>query len=257
MLLIQQRAFGLGGRESILQLIVAVAGPIALALVFWGRLPAIAYAAVVLMPTPALMAGMAMRLRTRWPAQDVLFWLDESVRSEWSIQDLGKQPRNPSEARAWLAAHPEGIGPQRWRASMLIAAGRPADARAAIAGLPTATAHDRSRRHDLELVADAYEGLPLDATAADAAMTADPDETPVRTAVVRAYHAALVSIADGGDGLSRLASVRPGLGRLSSAVRRRLALVRLQFVIISALIGVWVLACVLVALASSSGLVWF
>ncbi len=257
MVVIQRRAFALDGPGPKLQLVVAAAGPIALALLCWERVPPIVFAAAVLIPCPVLMVGLALRLRDRWPSQDVLSWLDESVRADWPTQDLGKQPRNPAEARTWLAAHAEGTAPPYWRATMLIVAGRLDETRATIAGLPTATPRDRSRRQDLELLANAYEGRPIDTAAADAAISSDPEMSQLRIAVSLAYHAALRSTAEGGDGLSQLAAVRPEIGRLSNSVRRRLALVRLRFAIISALIGVWVLVSVLVALASSSGLVWF
>ena len=257
MVVLAQRTFGLGGLETSLQLIAAVAGPIVLALVCWGRLPGLLTAAAILVPTPVALATLALRGRRRWPAQEVAALFDDSLHREWLADGIEKIPRNPAEAGTWLAAHPDGTVATYLRANVLLVSGRLEEARAAIAQLPVASARDRRIRTGLELVADAYQGLPIDTTAADAALSADPDLPPAQIAVRLAHNSAVASIDRGGDGQAELAAARSQIGLLSSVVRRRVALLRFRFALISALVGAWVLVSLVVALSTSSGVVWF
>ena len=126
-----------------------------------------------------------------------------------------------------------------------------------IARLQVETAGQRHRRADLELAAEVTDGLPLDTAAADEAIRSDPDEPPALVAAHLAYHAALKVVAAGGDGTAPLAAVRPSLGRLPSEVILRLWFSRLYYAVVSALIGAWLLACVVVGLGTAGGVVWF
>jgi hypothetical protein len=115
----------------------------------------------------------------------------------------------------------------------------------------------RRRRLELELVADAGEGLPIDTTAVEASIREDPGMAPEEVAVRLAYYLALAEIDRGGDGLPPLLAARASLGRLPSDLAWRLWLVRFQYATASFVIGAWLLVTVLVGLATSGGVVWF
>jgi hypothetical protein len=75
---LRRRAFGFGGRGSALQTAVAVAGPIATAVAGWGRMDPVVFVAAVLVPTPVILAVLALGGRSTWAAQEVLAWLDSA-----------------------------------------------------------------------------------------------------------------------------------------------------------------------------------
>jgi hypothetical protein len=254
---IQRRVFGLAGAGPIVEIGLALAGPLSLAVLLWGRLPAIAYAVVVICATPAALALLALRTRPRWAAQDVATWLGQADSDEWRADGLGKMARTPNQANAWLAANPEGTVPQRWRAGLMLAVGRVGEARAAIAAMPATTPHEISRRLEVELAADAYEGRGLDVASADAALEADPERSPAERAARRACHAALVSIARGGDGVAELAAAAPAIGRLEGSAARRVLVLRFVYAVAAAVWGAWLIVCALIALATAGGVVWF
>jgi hypothetical protein len=72
-----------------------------------------------------------------------------------------------------------------------------------------------------------------------------------------AYHAALKAVASGSDGVAQLSEVRPLIGALPRALVRRLWLNRLRYAVASALAGAWLWTCLVVALGTASGVVWF
>jgi hypothetical protein len=72
-----------------------------------------------------------------------------------------------------------------------------------------------------------------------------------------AYHAALKAVASGSDGVAQLGEVRPLIGALPPALVRRLWLNRLRYAVVSALAGVWLWTCLVVALGTAGGVVWF
>jgi hypothetical protein len=123
--------------------------------------------------------------------------------------------------------------------------------------MPLDTPGARRRRLELELVADAGEGLPLDTTAVEASIREDPDLAPEEVAVHLAYHRALAAVDGGGAGLNQLLAARASLGRLPSDLAWRLWLVRFQYAAASFVIGAWLLVTVLVGLATAGGVVWF
>jgi hypothetical protein len=254
---LNRRAFGVTGSSIRLELIVAVFGPILIALLAWNRLAGLEYAVAVIVPTPLVLALWSLRLRPEWRAQEVLMWLTDFDGERWTAAGLGKQPHSIHQARAWLEARPDGSVPPEWRAGLLLAVGRIDEARAAIAAMPVATPQDVSRRLELQLTADACAGDPIDPSAADAALRSDTARTPTEIAVRLAFNAAMVSIARNGDGIAELAAARPAIGRPPAAMRRNLLFIRLRYALISAGVGVWVIACLLVAMATAGGVVWF
>lgn len=255
---LQRQVCGCGTFESRVLVAAAVAGPVlflGLGLVL--GLHGAATALLVLLPTPAFGVALGLRDRHRWPALDVIWWQSQQAAAAWRREVGGAIPRNAAGARWWLEAHPEGSAPAWARAMMLLLAGRVSAARRTIAAMPEETPHDRRMRLDLEMAADAAEGLLSDTMAVDAAVREDRDQAPEEAAVHLAYHRALVEVARGGDGLPALLAVRPTLGSLPSDLVRRLWVARFRYAATSLLVGGWLLVTVLVGLATSGGVVWF
>jgi hypothetical protein len=239
-------------------LALAVIGPPALfAFGLNAGLPGIVLVVLVLIPIPAFEAILALRYRPVWAAQDVYLFLSWRTAQEWSQHVGGTLPTNARQAAAWLDRHPEEDVEPNARASMLLTAGRIADARAIIAGMPARTARERRRRAELSLAADELQGLPLDTAAADEAMRADPGESPEVVAAHLGYHAALKAADEGGDCVSPLLQARPRLGRLTPALLVRIWIWRLIFTVSAAALGAWLIVGLVVGLATSGGVVWF
>jgi hypothetical protein len=176
--MLRRRAFGFGGKWSAFQTALAVAGPVASALAAWGRLDAVPFALVVVVPAPLVLAVLALSGRSRWAAQEVIAWLD-SVRER------------------------------------------------------SGAASDDAAAPDAQAAPSVEQGAAL------------------------AYRAAVDSTSRGLDGLAALAAARPDAGALSSKQMVRLWLIRLRYAIASAVVGAWVLAAILVAMATAGGVVWF
>jgi hypothetical protein len=256
MLALQRRAFGVGGADTAAELGLAVLGPLAAVLVCWGRVPAIGFVAAAAIPAPILLALVAVRLRSRWAAQDVLGWMDHAAAAEWRESTGSRMPRNSVGAGEWLRAHSENdVRPDLWVAALLMA-GRVAEAREGIARLPVETPRQHHRRLDLETAADAADGRPIGSAAADDAVGHDQAASQAERAVHLAYHAAVAAVGHGTDGLPDLAAARVAIGRLPARLAFRLWLIRLRFAAISALFGAWLCAAIMVGLATAGGAVW-
>lgn len=255
---LRRQVFGIGPLAARLLVIVAIIGPLLLlGLGLLLGLHGAATAVLVLLPTPALGVALGLRDRKRWPALDVIWWQSRHDAATWKLEVGGSPPRNAGGAREWLRVHPEGSAPAWAQVTVRILAGRVYSARQAIAAMPVETPGDRRRRLELELVADAHEGLPIDTTAVDAAIREDPEQPAEEVAVHLAYHEALVEADRGGDGLPALLAARASLGRMPSDLARRLWLHRFRYAAGSFAVGAWLLAMVLVGLATSGGAVWF
>jgi len=256
-LALRHRAFGFGRADLVIELSLAVAGPIGAFLLCWGRVQAVILVAAVLIPTPALLSLVSFRRRFRWPAQDVLVWMDRLAASEWRERTDSRMPRDPAQAGEWLRCHAEsGVPLDSWVSALLLA-GRVEEGRDCIGRLPSGTPRQVHRRLDLELMADAAGGLAVASAAADQAVSCDPTATPAERAAHLAYHASVAAVSRRVDGLPGLAAARPGLGRLGPGLALRLWLIRLRFAALSTLIGAWLLLAVLVGLATAGGVVWF
>ena len=254
---LQRRAFGLGGSSATIQIGIAVLGPIAAFLVCWGRVHELVLAAAVLIPTPAVLAWLALRGRSRWAAQDVLGWLDRDAAARWRDGTGTRMPRNSAQAGAWLLNHEESAVPGDFWVAALLMSGRVDEALARIARLPAETPAQRHRRLDLQLAADAAAGRPIETASADEAVAADSTAAPVARAVHLAYHASVAITSRGIDGLPILAAARPAIGRMPLGLAVQLYSIRFRFAAISALFGAWLLVAILVGLATSGGVVWF
>ncbi len=255
---LQREVCGCGTLESKLLFAVAFTGPLLfLTIGFVAGMHGTLTTLLVLLPTPALGMALGLRGRDRWPALDVLWWMNRHDAADWRRQVGGSVPRNAAGARAWLEMHPEGSTPAWARATVLLAAGRIPSARQAIAAMPVKTPDDRRRRLELELAVDAHEGLAIDTTAVDASIREDPDQPPEEAAVHLAYHRALAEVDAGRDGLPALLAARSSLGRLPSDLAMRLWVARFRYAAASLLVGAWLLVMVLVGLATSGGVVWF
>lgn len=97
----------------------------------------------------------------------------------------------------------------------------------------------------------------IDITAVEVASSSDPGLSPGLVAAHMAYRAALKAVASGSDGVAQLGEARPLIGALPLALVRRLWLNRLRYVIASAIAGAWLWTCLIVALGTASGVVWF
>lgn len=259
MVALQRRAFGFGGPGSTIQLVAAIAGPIAAMLLCSGRVAGALVVAAVLLPTPALLALVAVRGRSTWPVQDVLGWLDREAAVQWQADTASRMPRSSPQASAWLSGRSEEDAPaDAWVAALLMA-GRVDEARERIGRLPSSTPAQLHRQCDLLLAADSADGRPIEAraTAADEAASADETASPATCKIHLAYHAAVVATGRGSDGLELLAATRPAIGRLPSRIRLQLFVIRFRFVAVSLLFGAWLLVAILVGLATSGGVVWF
>jgi hypothetical protein len=255
---LQRQVCGCGTLESRLLMAAAVAGPVLfLGIGVLAGLHGALIGLLVLLPTPALGVALGLRGRHRWPAQDIGWWMGRQSAADWRQAVGGSVPRNAAGARAWLETHPEGSTPAWARATVLLQAGRIPSARQTIAAMPMDTLTDQRRRLDLELAADANEGRPIDTTAVDASIREDPDQPPEEMAVHLAYHEALAEVDGGRDGLPPLLAARASLGRLPPDLARRLWVARFRYAAASFLVGAWLLVAVLVALATSGGVVWF
>lgn len=234
-----------------------MAGPIAAFLLCWGRVHELALTVAVLVPTPGMLALLSLRGRSNWAAQDAIGWIDREAAERWRDLAGNPMPRNSIQAAAWLDGHPDRDLPAGLQASALLMAGRIGEARQAIASLPAESPADLHQREDFRLAADAAEGLPVDVTAADETLKNDPASEPAARAVHLGYHAAIAAESRGIDGLPALAAARPALGRLPAALALRLWVIRFRNAVVSALFGAWLLAAILVGLATSGGVVWF
>ena len=257
-LTLRQEILGRGALETRLLFAVALAGPLLfLTIGLLAGMHGATVALLVLLPTPALGVAIGVNHRAVWPALDVISWLDRQAGADWRREVGGSAPRNASAALAWLETHPAGSAPEWARATVLVLAGRIPAAHQAISAMPVDTPGARRRRLELELVADAGEGLPIDTTAVETSIREDPALAPEDVAVRLAYCRALAEIDRGGDGLPPLLAARASLGRLPSDLAWRLWLGRFQYAAASLLTGAWLLVTVLVGLATSGGAVWF
>lgn len=255
---LRQRVFRWGRAQVALPVALAVLGPGVLAAVgLAGRVPGALLVVLVLVPTPLLEAFLALQVRREWPAQEVLGWLDWTTLRVWLGLTVGRRPRSPLEAEQWLVTHGEASVPPGLRAGILILAGRLTEARDLIASLPDATPRERRERLELELDVNAFGLQPLDIDAADEAIRSDADQSPAEKAARLAYHSALVAVAHGGDGLAALGAARPAIDRLPAELIRRLWLGRLRFAILAAVLEVWILVAILVAISTASGVVLY
>jgi hypothetical protein len=244
--------------ETAVLLVMAVVGPILFfALGLAVRAPGPVLVLMLLVPTPAIEAVVALRYRNLWPAQEILGLINWETMEDWREDVGGKYPSDRRQIEEWLDRHAEGSVPATTRARILLLSGRVAGGRLAIASLPVGSAHERRRRADLEFAADALDGVSLDATAVDLAIRADPELSPEGVAAHLAYHAALKAVTTGGDGVALLIEARSHLGALPSAVTRRLWLNRLRYAVSSAVGAMWLWVCVVVALGTAGGAVWF
>jgi hypothetical protein len=230
---------------------------LAFAVAFALSLPAVPFAAVMLVPVPFLQAIVVFSGRRLWPAQEATLWLSLMTADEWRRKRGEPMPRTPAQAKTWLRRNPEGSAPGEVRAGIMFVAGLLAEAGHAISRLPTESTRDRFRRLDLDLALAAMEGGPLDTGAADDAIRADIETPQIERDLHLAYHAALKAIDGGGDAIEPLTRARWAAGRPPSAYARRIWARRLSGVIAAVAIGVWVLAAVLVGLATAGGVVWF
>jgi hypothetical protein len=259
MVALQRCAFGFGGPASTIQIVVAVAGPIVAMLLCSGRVVGAVVVAAVLIPTPALLAVVALRARPRWPAQAVLGWLDREAAVQWQSDTASRMPRSSPQATAWLNGHAEEDVPRDVWVAALLMAGRVDEARERIGRLPATTPAELHRQCDLLLAADSADGRPIEtrAAAADEASSADDTASPATRAAHAAYHAAVAVTGRGSDGVGLLIAARPAIGRLPSRLSLQLMVIRFRFVAVSLLFGAWLLVAVLVGLATSGGVVWF
>jgi hypothetical protein len=259
MVALQRRAFGFGGPGSTIQLVLAVGGPIVAMLLCSGRVVGAVVVAAVLIPTPALLAIVALRGRSSWPAQAVLGWLDREAAVQWQSDTASRMPRSSAQAMAWLNGHAEEDVPRDVWVAALLMAGRVDEARERIGRLPATTPAELHRQCDLLLAADSADGRPIETRATAAGESAAADEVaspPARSAHV-AYHAAVAATGRGSEGLGLLTAARPAIGRLPFRLSLQLSVIRFRFVLVSALFGAWLLVAVLVGLATSGGVVWF
>lgn len=255
---LRQRVFGWGRAQVAVPVGLAVLGPGVLATAgLAGHLSGAVFVALVLVPTPLLEALLALRARHEWPAQEVLGWIDWTTLEDWGGRTQGRRPRSAVEAEAWLAGHRDVPVPQGLRAGILILAGRLTEAHGVIAALPTATPGERREKLELELDADAFELQPLAIDAADDAVRADAERSSAEIATRLAYHAALAAVARGGDGIVELAAARPAIGRLPAELIRRVWLGRLRFAILAAVLEIWILVAIVVAMSTASGVVLY
>lgn len=254
---LQRRAFGLSGSGTGIRLAAAVAGPAAALVLCWDRVQAIVLVAAVLIPMPALLALLALRSRSSWPAQDVLAWMDHVAATDWRTRTGSRMPRNSVLAGEWLRGHAETEVPADVWASALLMAGRLEEARCRIDALPRSTPAQLHRRLDLELAADAAGGRAIEISAVDDAAARDTAADPVAVTVHLAFHASVAAASNGIDGLPILATARPALGRLPAALTLKLGLMRFRPASVSASFGAWLLAATLIGLATAGGVVWF
>ena len=254
---LRRRAFGFGGAGATIQLAIAVLGPIAAFLLCWDRAHGLAVAAVVLLPTPAVLVLQSLRGRANWAAQDVLGWLEREAAAQWRDATATRMPRDSTQAGSWLASHRESDVPSHFWVAALLMAGRVGEARGRIARLAAETPAQLHRRLDLQLAADAADGRPIETAAADDAAAADSVAAPVTRAVHLAYHASVAAASHGSDGLPALAAARPALGRLPAGLTLQLYSTRFRYAAISALFGAWLLAAILVGMGTAGGVVWF
>lgn len=227
----------------------------ALALVL--GLPALEFAAVVVVPTPLLLVLLILRTRRLWPAQEAIICINLTASDRWRENLGGRMPATPGQARSWLERHAEASAPPNTWAGMLLTAGRREEAREAISRLPSESAHDRHRLRELELALAIDEGRPLDTVAADDALRADKETSPAVRDLHLAYHAALMAVDRGGDGIAPLTAARAVAGPLPAGYHRRILVRRFQSALLAALLGAWLLAAILVGMATSGGVVWF
>jgi hypothetical protein len=154
----------------------------------------------------------------------------------------GRIPRNPAEAHAWLAAHPDPDAFQPQRLSAQVMAGDLAAARATLATYPTATAFDRFEMLDDGWFVDFLDGAdpplePLEEAAAELTDERQRTFAAVIIGTLRAHAAA----AGGGDWIAPLASERRRLAEQAAGfVGSRYVLISwtVLVAIASALVGV-------------------
>lgn len=220
-------------------------------------LAAVPFAVLVLVPAPVILSLLVARRRSLWPAQEALMWPSLICTDQWRSEFGGSPPRTPQRAQEWLEKHPVGSVAPATRAGMLLTAGRLEEARAAVSELPSDSAHDSHRRLDLERALDGREGRPLDMRAADEALRADTAMPAVERDLHLAYHAALIAADSGGDGIAPLVAARAAAGRMPTGYGRRILIFRYKNPLAAIAVGIWLIAALLVGMATSGGVVWF
>lgn len=242
-------------REPLWIAVVGEALTFGLALGF--GLPPAQFAALVLVPTPLLLVLLTARRIRLWPAQEAITWINLSASDRWRETLGGRMPANPSQARAWLERHPEGSAPPSTRAGMLLTAGRRDEAREVMSRMPSGSPHDLHLLRELELSLAIDEGRPVDTAAADDALRADTETSPAERELHLAYHAALLAVQRGDDGITPLTPALAGAGRIPPRYRRRILVWRFRAALLAAWLGIWLIAAMLVGMATSGGVVWF
>jgi hypothetical protein len=220
-------------------------------------LPAVPFAALVLLPGPLFLAAAAVARRHRWPAQEAVIWLNLIAADKWAEKYGQRIPATPGRAKTWLARHPAGAAPDSAIAVALLEAGRLVEAREVASRLPTGSAHERHQRLEIELALAAHTGQSIDTSAADEATREDTEIGDVERVLELAYHAAALAIDQGGDGIAPLAAGRLAAGPMPVPYRKKVLLARFWNVAASLAIGLWLLAAVLVGMATAGGVVWF
>jgi len=78
---------------------------------------------------------------------DVIAWSARDAQREWTAASPGSPvPRSPTQARKWLATHPETDANRPQRVAAALMAGDLADARETLGRYPVVTAYERHQR---------------------------------------------------------------------------------------------------------------
>ena len=89
------------------------------------------------------------------------------------------------------------------------------------------------------------------------AVSATPADTQSQRELHLGFDTALAALARGDDGIGPLAAARASAGPMPRAYARSVLLARYRHVIASVVVGVWLLAALLVGMATAGGVVWF
>lgn len=153
---------------------------------------------------------------------DVIAWAVREAKREWTAASPGSSvPRTPTQARRWLASHPETDAnrPQRFAAALM--AGDLAVARETLGRYPVGTSFERHQLAADGLSLDLVAGRTITASEIGAAYAELGSEHEVHAIVCRSVTEAVAAVLSGDDWHAPLVRARPGLPATATNAGRR------------------------------------
>jgi hypothetical protein len=155
---------------------------------------------------------------------DVIAWTAQEAQREWTAASPGSTvPRSPTQARRWLAGHPETEANRPQRLAAALMAGDLAGARETLGRYPVGTAFERHQRAADGLGVDLVSGRTLIAGEIGAAYVDLGSEHLEHAITCRALTEAFAAVLSDGDWRAPLVRARRDLPPEAAGLGRRQA----------------------------------